>query len=946
MPNESRSKIINTLNKQNTMLDMVWYVLLYGAKNSIQHSGGIIDEGSREKYGLNPEGRMTDYDEETYDICMNKIKSNIAKDNTLTNIRSLYEALGIAMAYNEVNMGKEVYEAMNELPDEKDETGDRLPDDRNKKIKEMKAMYLMYMGCPFSSFVLQTYTGMQNTITTFCENNGPTRVAQYEGHPISELGDLLMQEVDLNKETTFKQLFDKQGIPDANRASFLANKNAKEEESVFEAYKRFYEESNKGKEPHKQTVITDQFIKERIKSDYYMFVENVWMESGKKKVLNGLSVKEREYQSLGNRLEAYNLPKELREWINDTGKDKAYEISGRNIVKGISNIYKPLYSGKPLDIMKNGMITGAFNDTLPEDTTYIRMIIKELVNTGKGSGTFHKNNSKLYEKMLASIKNYEDAVEKRNGGAALEYQKEMIRNCKDYIKDKETVRDSTFGKIRFNMTMTLLSRQLPEADFKTITDRVNRKRGLHIDNPDDMEKETYVSKEKYEEYIADNLNAYAREEDKKARKLQDASADFRTIIPYECRSGINAVDKLYGKIPERPEGLKEDKFDNEAMAKLKVYNEEFAPIGPHEENDVLSDKDFAAIAFAGALTPAAVRLGGKVIKQLSPEENLMMTGEKYSINFFSDNYKAFNTGVYADAIQYGREHASEAMKAYVGGDKAVLAGILTGGIKYLVETGKTYSENCSQLNGVGEMARRMTEMLERDKELKKFALRDGLTEKDIACVKAINRRATIYNAGVKANEEMREAVKDNAWQNEYAAPEARIELITGMVMNDLVNASIRKCEEERNKNTSYLADVERESADIKDHTERIIEWKQKGFLTEKAEEIMKDKIDVANFRMILAGSKYRVENHLINSLSDEKEYDKIKSKVSEVVKDAGLHNLSPKDLKSRYNSGDILKKIAVYTSLKPKAAAPKTKVAEPEIKMKEQKKKVPVKNKE
>lgn len=459
---------------------------------------------------------MADYDDETYNICMNKIKSSIAKDNSLTNIRSLYEALGIAMAYNEVNMGREVYEAMNELPDEKDGTGDRLPDAENKKIKEMKAMYLMYKGCPFSSFVLQAYTGMQNTVTTFCENNGPGRVAQYEGHPMSELGDLLMQEVNLNKETTFKQLFDKQGIPDINRASFLANKNAKEEESVFEAYKRFYEEQNKGKEPHRQTSITDKFIKERIKSNYYLFVENVWMECGKNKVLNGLSVKEREYQALGNRLEAYNPPKELRDWINDIGKDKAYEISGRNVVKGISNIYKPLYSGKSLDIMKNGMITGAFNDTLPEDTTYLRMIIKELVNTGKGSGTFHKNNSTLYEKMLTSIKNYEDAVEKRNGGAALEYQKEMIKNCKDYIKGKEAVRDSTFGKIRFNMAMTILSRQLSEAEFTTITNRVNRKRGLHIDDLADMDKEIYVSKAKYEEYITDNLNAYAREEDKKS----------------------------------------------------------------------------------------------------------------------------------------------------------------------------------------------------------------------------------------------------------------------------------------------------------------------------------------------------------------------------------------------------------------------------------------------
>lgn len=36
MPNENRSKIIKTLDKQNTMLDMVWYTLLYSTKNSIQ----------------------------------------------------------------------------------------------------------------------------------------------------------------------------------------------------------------------------------------------------------------------------------------------------------------------------------------------------------------------------------------------------------------------------------------------------------------------------------------------------------------------------------------------------------------------------------------------------------------------------------------------------------------------------------------------------------------------------------------------------------------------------------------------------------------------------------------------------------------------------------------------------------------------------------------------
>ncbi len=225
-----------------------------------------------------------------------------------------------------------------------------------------------------------------------------------------------------------------------------------------------------------------------------------------------------------------------------------------------------------------------------------------------------------------------------------------------------------------------------------------------------------------------------------------------TVVPYRYTAGIRCVENVFGIKADMKRAFGEGKeiFTKEEAGKLKDINGSFKPVGEAAAGYTLSGKDFAAIAFAAAMTD---RVFAKVDPKLYENENADIARFKFNavIPFgFSANpvIDAHIGDKYADAVQESRLMAVEAMNAYAN-DKKPLAQILAKGLS---EINALFKADCFSLSGADiEMAARMKNMLERDPELKALAMENGLEADDMEAVDKMHKLLLIKeNADVFA----------------------------------------------------------------------------------------------------------------------------------------------------------------------------------------------------
>ncbi|SEF93554.1 hypothetical protein SAMN04487934_10587 [Eubacterium ruminantium] len=936
-------KVDKTKEKQKSVMDKMQFFQIYALKNSMMGLGDAYAPDKRKEYGFHSDGTVKDSENRKLDeLKSDFFKEYLDKSNagtlTLKDVKEVFRAWGLLCAKNRLEMGREQKAVYDSLPDEYDSNGERLPEAEQIRIKNIKADYLAYGAKGFySSLELVA----QDTTVAIDDFFNEEAAIKKNGH---RLKDMIWNDLNFNPaKTTFKDVMDHIGFEGSERAEYMQGFNAEENDNFFEKYKIFLKE-------HEASVIVGVKVEDVADSDiinyfrraYYDTVISRWNAEPVEDFEAGLSESERKLYSIGAKMRTDgSVPPEFDKWEAETGIAQNDKMFYKNVISNLKKASDIIQSEKALNSEKEIGISESFKRFMDKDTEYIEMIIDRLEATKTGHGTFHGSNSEKYEKMLASVKAYKDAVDNNRGGDAKSLKEEMIDRCLKYISGKEKVREADFGNERFKNVMALLSKELEPEKFDELLATVNRKRGFRADRPEDTANENYVTREKYENYLSTEGAAFKKEAEKKYTEVYLKSTADRLHFSENYRDVIEGVEGIYGRFPRRVGVISAERFPDEDLDKLSVIDEEFVPIGPHAEKAVLSEKDFATISFAGAMTPAAFEKTGFASKAFSPEDNFRMKGYDYTLGLLKE-VNPFKAGGYWAAINHGRMSAAEAMRAYKNGDKAPLANILSTGIRYMTEEAKGIQNVSEDIIGYAEMAVRMSEMLDKDKELRKLALRDGLKEEDINYTKTMYNEAEILINAQKAQSKLKENAKNTEWSKDMDSPEKRIEALTDIIMKETLDSSMKKCDKKRDEDPEFSKEVDEISAEMIAVNKVAASLEGEGDDIKKAQEQLTLKNEYLQYRLVQSYAKHRVENPMMNNLHSGKFKEELRESVKEAVINSGLQKLSPQELTSKLSkSGSILKKVAVLNNLKPekKKEVKAKQVAEKEIKVTEKTKK-------
>ena len=270
------------------------------------------------------------------------------------------------------------------------------------------------------------------------------------------------------------------------------------------------------------------------------------------------------------------------------------------------------------------------------------------------------------------------------------------------------------------------------------------------------------------------------------KKQQLASYKPRIAMPVDLQYGLTRIEALFGKNPEKLHEF-DDKFNysiGNANIKhfrtLKTIDYSFPAIGEKgklSDLDVLSDRDFAAVSYAS-------------ISQNPGHTEILLKNPLESLKKFEA------------PLQKARLEAQKALNAYKRGKKTPLALLLKQGINNLSEQVKA-QENESAVSGYtfSEMSRRMLSMLERDPDLMKIAVNNGLRNENIAYIKAMETEGLYALKQEQWNKEITEieAGRKNAWTQEE-----RLERYTDLLIHSAYSECRNYSRAERDNGMQYV----------------------------------------------------------------------------------------------------------------------------------------------
>ena len=290
--------------------------------------------------------------------------------------------------------------------------------------------------------------------------------------------------------------------------------------------------------------------------------------------------------------------------------------------------------------------------------------------------------------------------------------------------------------------------------------------------------------ENAEHSAVENYRYHLLPTDKKT--LQANSNKNATVLPVSLRDGVSFLEDLYGFHPKLEKKYLYDNNSTEDRDKrhpqtgkyLSILTDEpvkfdFKAIyrgdDPAAEDAKLSEKDFVALAIAGARTPQSFAKSGAQAELLKNLNENKISQEEYDKQLFKlttgftmederlrkvDNYsfaKCETTYATDDfckqnfpCIQNGRKMASHAMEEYENGNLKPLAKLIAFGVTDIVATNRTVNVAKFQA-AAAEMCKRMSNMLERDPELKKEAFKQGLQQQDLDMIDSFTMQNRIHN---------------------------------------------------------------------------------------------------------------------------------------------------------------------------------------------------------
>ena len=391
-------------------------------------------------------------------------------------------------------------------------------------------------------------------------------------------------------------------------------------------------------------------------------------ETEKKDLQNGRRILSMSSSKIGNNLTKHGIHHE----------QYTSQYSNENTVKLIKSADEALRSGKPLNVLRQPGYTEAVyadNPRAYDERAYLTGGVLTKLRLIPSRWPRHSSDTSTYKKFLSTLQAYHNALRSKEGGTINAARMEFIQACKNYVKGKESLRSHHNGRQRFDLAMTMLQKELKPDAFQALIDKINNKR----------DAAHQVSVEGYQGKVRSAMKL-AREEERGAHGKGQNDA---TKLSYYASAVVLQMDEKYG-------------YPNPVEGALP-----FDPVGMQRDNKHhLNSKEYSAVVFASALSS-------------SRRENQLPLADPLGLN--------------DEAVAEGRRVAEAAFRAYGGQDtapdKIPLAKLLILGIRKI--SAEMPGMNAKDQECMKEMSARMGNLLERDPELKKLALRQGLKEEEI-----------------------------------------------------------------------------------------------------------------------------------------------------------------------------------------------------------------------
>jgi len=594
-----------------------------------------------------------------------------------------------------------------------------------------------------------------------------------------------------------------------------------------------------------------------------------------------------------------------------TSKDKI-----KNNIQLMKDLEGTLISKAPI-LFNNDPMIANYNDSINRvaevNTTFLRGAIKELEATKTGYGYRHEGkNSTEYEKMLKSLKTFWFKMEAKDTEDMVEARNDLKKRLLKYLDGKEAVRKRDFGNVRFKIAMTVLCQLSTPAEFEAKVNQVNHD-GKRAGS-------TLVSVKGYR----DEYDRIKGREILDEEKRQEAAEADRLTMPQTERAKIARVEAVFGRNPQYEAGFAaafgtEEQF-KQTFTRLDEENN-LMPIGKNEVDRKLSEQDFTAIAFAGTLTVESASLDTRFIPEIEPgkendpkartryynlaEQKVLLFGFDYT-RALMENPVPVGSGAVKHVIQNGRMAALDAMQEYALGNKEPLAHIIASGVNRICAACRTADKITEDFFLYGEMGLRLTGMLERDQELMKLALNNGMMKADVTYVSSIAASAELFRKARDAEIALGDQ-QTNAHLTENQKLELTTDILTFKVVQENLNSKYDKIAKDDAVETKMMRWRKETDAKIQaiDANGSLSQEQKEA----KYENVMSaHRIEVLELNNLYRG--YRGKKTLFDSIANPEEKDSLRKAVKEMVTTAQLEKRMPETILKETKSKSYIGKLA------------------------------------
>ena len=803
----------------------------------------------------------------------------------------------------------------------------------------------------------------------------PGQVGVSEGDEkfVEEIGDMLRKEIyaDGTPETK-KEVYTKLAVVEMKIFMMLANE--------VEEMKKIFPEDDPYRE-FKATYIVNRALSETGMLDqglneFYVSLNMPNLETGKplileeeesidfkninKGLVDRLSPEEKAKYDLGKsarseiKIPTVKVPGQpipvrdpaVLKWLDEAGNIMIQNRAKEVLVEGYQKFRKEILDYKP-SLFNNTNTLDSFYSKEINDTNLmlIRAAKNQLTDTiDKKSG----KNAPLFEKIVKDVTSLDSLISGGEYTKAHLLKEELGKECLKYMVGKEKVRRNDFGRDRVDAILAIMAEVLPESQFRKEIARINSIRGVgpkheNYINADDYKHHTITTPEG--DFSTGKI--YQKWTDKglaKEKEKLDATENNRMFIPNRFKANLAAIEGLYGREFDKTNKTLMAAFDgiggNSKLRTFKPINEKFKAVAKYGAGErTLSEKDFVAIAFAGALTPEAAAKDPR-FANAKPEDKAFYTGPKYTsgigaINIDSDIKK------YADIIQFGRTSASDALKEYEKGNKTPLAHILSSGIKNLCNKAKNSEVLYYDAVNDAEMAVRMMEMMYRDTDLFNLAQKEGFSNEDIKSVKSMRLASHATAVAIESTDRLVEAEV----HKKKLTKDEKIRAVTDIVFKRIIDESYMMNNSRMLRNPDYQkeyaeikAKYDREIKPINDELAKNMVGKE--YIARRAELFDKKQQleEYLEYNKGVLRAKYLPENQLMKGLTNKESFMKMRQDVKKVVEKSGLYKCSTKDLKKKIEDKKFVQNMkAVVDSYQNQKPAPSAAEAQKQKKQEIQK---------